>query len=246
MSLFTKSTWYSSRVQREVTLCRWGHYGQPVLIFPTAGGDAEEIERWQMIRALAPLLQAGRIKVYSCDSVAGQAWFSGEGSVEHRMWLMNRFQQYVRREVAPAIYTDCQSEGIPIWTAGASIGALHATSMVCRWPEAFHRALAMSGTYDLLRFMGLDRYTHDYWAATPLRFVPDLHEDGDHLALLRQRFVMFASGEGRAEAIQESWNMARILGGRQVPNWVESWGPGWHHDWPTWRAMMPKYLGEWT
>lgn len=245
MSTFVKSRWYSHRVEREVTLCRWGHFGQPVLAFPTAGGDAEEIERWQMIRALAPLIGAGRIKLYSCDSVAGQAWFAKEGSLEHRMWLMSQFQEYVRHEVVPAIYMDCNGEA-PVWATGASIGALHAVAMVCRYPDAFTRALAMSGTYDILRFAGTDRYTRHYYEATPLRFVPDLPEESAHLALLRQRFIMIASGEGRAESIEESWAMARVLGARKIPNWVSSWGPEWHHDWPTWRAMMPKYLGEWT
>jgi esterase/lipase superfamily enzyme len=77
---FLRSRWYSTRVRREVTMARWGYFGQPVLIFPTAGGDAEEVERWLVIRVLEPLIGAGRIKVYSCDSVAGQAWFSEEGS----------------------------------------------------------------------------------------------------------------------------------------------------------------------
>ena len=63
---------------------RWGHYGRPVLIFPTAGGDAEEIERMQLIGVLSPLLEAGRIKIYSCDSVAGRALVTKEGSVAHR------------------------------------------------------------------------------------------------------------------------------------------------------------------
>ena len=242
----TSTSWRSDRLGREVKMVRWGSFGQPVLIFPTAGGDAEEIERWQMIRALGPLIGAGRIKLYSCDSVAGQAWFAKEGSLEHRMWLMSQFQEYVRHEVVPAIHADCKTEGLPIWASGASIGALHAVAMVCRYPDAFHRALGMSGTYDILRFAGTDRYTHDYFQATPLRFVPHLDEHGRHLALLRQRFVLLASGEGRAEAVQESWDMARVLGGRQIPNWVDSWGPDWHHDWETWRVMLPKYLGEWT
>ena len=47
--------------------------GQPLLLFPTAGGDCEEVERWHMIDVLRPLIDAGAIKVYSCDSVAGQA-----------------------------------------------------------------------------------------------------------------------------------------------------------------------------
>ncbi len=243
---FLRSRWYSSRLEREVTLARWGYFGQPVLVFPTAGGDAEEIERWQMIRALGPLIGAGRIKVYSCDSVAGQAWFAQEGSLAHRMWLMNQFQEYVRYEVAPAIYDDCRSDGIPIWTAGASIGALHATAMVCRYPDVFHRALAMSGTYDLMRFTDDEHYTLDYHFASPMRFVPLLEDGSAQLELARRRFVMLTSGAGRAENMNETWQMSDVLGQRGIPNWVDAWGPQWHHDWPTWRAMMPKYLGEWT
>src|SRR5439155_507101 len=79
--------WYSHRVERDVQLVRWGHFGAPVLLFPTAGGDAEEIERFHVIEALEGLISAGRIKVYSCDSVAGQWLISGEGSVGHRCWI---------------------------------------------------------------------------------------------------------------------------------------------------------------
>ena len=83
--------WWSERVHREVTLVRWGTVGQPVLLFPTAGGDAEEIERFHLIDALAPLIDAGRIKIYSCDSVAGRALLAREGSARHQMWLQNQF-----------------------------------------------------------------------------------------------------------------------------------------------------------
>ena len=54
-------------------MVRWGVYGTPVLVFPTAGGDAEEIERNGLVNACGPLLAEGRIKLYSVDSVAGQA-----------------------------------------------------------------------------------------------------------------------------------------------------------------------------
>ncbi|MGH9388656.1 MAG: esterase family protein, partial [Vicinamibacteria bacterium] len=67
-----RTNWYSERLGQELLLVRWGEVGTPVLLFPTAGGDAEEIERFQVIDVLAPLLEAGRIKVYSCDSIAGR------------------------------------------------------------------------------------------------------------------------------------------------------------------------------
>ena len=238
-------TWHSERVQREVKLVRWGSFGQPVLLFPTAGGDAEEIERFLMIRVLRPLLDAGKIKLYSCDSVAGKAMLSREGSARHQMWLQNMFHQYVRHEVLPAIRNDCQAD-LEVWTAGASIGAFHAVAAVCRWPDVFSRAIAMSGTYDIRRFYdcGPNDFSDDFWVSSPLHFVPTLA--GRHLEVLRSRFILIPSGEGRAEDIGESWRLAHVLGSQGIPNRVDPWGPNVHHDWETWRAMLPKYLGEWT
>ncbi len=95
MSTKDISRWYSPHVEQNVQLVRWGHLGTPVILFPTAGGDAEEVERFHMIRVLEPLLEAGRIKVYSTDSVAGKAWFSGEHSGEYCSKLQNLFDSFI-------------------------------------------------------------------------------------------------------------------------------------------------------
>ena len=91
----TGSRWYSERVEQEIGLVRWGHWGQPVLVFPTAGGDAEEIERMHLVAALGPLIEGGRIKVYSCDNIAGRAFASGTGSVGYRCALLDRFEECI-------------------------------------------------------------------------------------------------------------------------------------------------------
>jgi esterase/lipase superfamily enzyme len=218
--------------------------GQPVLVFPTAGGDAEEIERFLMIRVLEPLLAAGRIKLYSCDSVGGRAWFDKATSAEHRMYMQHQYHQYIKHEVVPAIRKDCKSDDIGIWAAGASIGAFHAAAMVCRFPDMFHRALAMSGTFNIMKWIERPDPTEYFYVSSPLFFVPTLA--GRHLDVLKTRHVMFASGEGKWEDIHESFRLAKLLGDKGVPNYVDSWGKDWHHDWVTWRAMMPKYLDEWT
>ncbi len=141
----TGSRWYSQRVEQEISLVRWGHWGQPVLVFPTAGGDAEEIERMQMIGALAPLIDAGRIKVYSCDNLAGRAFADRAGSVEYRCALLDRFEDCIAREVVPAIRTDCNSGDIEVLAAGASLGAFMAVAVTCRYPWLFRAAVGMSG-----------------------------------------------------------------------------------------------------
>jgi len=142
------------------------------------------------------------------------------------------------------IRTDCRTEDIGIWAAGASIGAFHAAAVVCRFPDLFHKALSMSGTYNLMRFIEASEPNEEFRVSSPLHFLPQL--EGPHLEMLRKRYIHIATGEGRWENISESWALANALGAKGIPNHLDSWGADWHHDWVTWRAMMPKYLDEWT
>lgn len=233
--------WYSQRLRQEVGVARWGTYGTPVLIFPTAGGDCEEIERFHVIDAVSDLIDAGRIKVYSCDSVAGRSWIQGEGSDKHRAWVQNQFHQFVYHELVPGIRNDCKTPDIGIIVAGSSIGAFNALSVLCRYPDVFTKALCLSGTYNLTRFLN-GTVPEDFYFSSPLHFLPGL--DGAGLDAIRQRFVLFASGQGRAEDIGESWRAAEALGAKGIPNRVDAWGTEWNHDWPTWRRMLPQYLEE--
>ena len=237
----TVSRWHSDRIGQATTLVRWGHWGQPVLLFPTAGGDAEEAERMHMIGVLGPLIEGGRIKVYSCDSLAGRALADKAGTEAYRCWLLNRFHEYVAAEVVPAIRADCASEDIEVVAAGASIGAFNAVAAQCRYPHLFRAAIGMSGTYDLEGLLGF-RGDENYYFASPLAFLPGL--EGPLLERLRQRFVLMPFGQGRWENPGESWRMADVLGAKGVPNRVDPWGPDYDHDWVTWREMLPRYLDE--
>ena len=238
----SSTRWYSPRLQHEITLVRWGHWGQPVVLFPTAGGDAEEVERMQLIASVQPLLDEGRIKVYSFDSVAGKALAEQQGSVEYRCWLLKQTGEFVVHEVLPAIIADCGDTPRELIAAGASIGAYNAVAMLCRYPQVFKAALGMSGTFDLEGLMSFQG-NEDYYLSTPLTFLPNL-TDTAMLDTLRTRLVLLAFGQGRWECPDESWRLAEVLGSKGVPNRADDWGSGFDHDWPTWRQMLPNYLDE--
>jgi len=237
-----KVTWYSQRVRREVTVVRWGEVGTPVLLYPTAGGDAEEVERFHMIDALSDLLAAGRIKVYSADSLAARQWLTEERVTPLAGRVHNEFHECLMHEIVPFIRNDCGGGTLDIVTAGASIGAFNALASVCRHPDVFGLAICLSGTYDLTKFLQ-GPVDAEFWRASPLHFLPRLPE-GPQLERLRQRYVLLVHGEGRAESPEESWNVAKVLGGRRIPNRVVSWGKDWPHDWTSWRKMLPQYLAE--
>jgi esterase/lipase superfamily enzyme len=235
--------WVSPHVEQEVQLVRWGTFGAPVLLFPTAGGDAEEVERFKLIYVLQPLIEAGRIKVYSTDSIAGKAWTSKQHSAEYCSHLQNMFDSLVYREIVPAIRRDCNSADIEIIATGASIGAFNAVATICRHPDVFRLAIAMSGTFDLSKYLE-GRFIQDFYFASPLHFLPGL--EGSILERLQKRLILMPSGEGDYEDIGESWRMAHVLGSKGIPNRVDNWGPEWHHNWVTWREMLPKYLDEYA
>ena len=233
--------WFSDRMQQPITLARWGDFGTPVLVFPTAGGDAEEVERHHLVGACGGLIDSGRIKLYSCDSVAGKAMVAGTGSPAHRMWLLNQFHECIANEVVPAIHSDLGGHQPPIVTAGASIGAFNALAVMCRYPHAFGVAIGMSGTYKLERFFE-GEFNHDLYVASPIHFLPNL--EGPQLETLRTRFAILASGQGAWEDVGESWVAGNALGSKGIPNRVDPWGHEWDHEWPTWYKMLPQYLDE--
>jgi esterase/lipase superfamily enzyme len=242
-ALRVRERWYSSRLQMDITVVRWGVMGVPVLVFPSAGGDAEEIERQGLVNACGPLLAEGRIKLYSVDSVAGHAMVAKIGSPEHRLWLLNQFHECVRWEVVPAIHADLGGQVMDVIATGPSIGAFNAVAVLCRDPDVFGAAVGMSGSYRVDRFYG-GAWSQDLYYAAPLQFLPGL--DGEHLDRLRQRRVILASGEGDWEDVGSSWHMASALGDKGIPNRVDNWGPQWPHEWHTWREMLPQYLNELT
>jgi esterase/lipase superfamily enzyme len=242
-----KSTWKSpSMGGREITLVRYGVEGQPLLLFPTAGGDAEEPERFHLIDAIGDFLRDLRLKVYVCDSLAGQAWLKECKTLAQAAKVQNQFDQCIVREVVPAIRRDCATAaGEPyqgtLWAAGASIGAFNALAVLCRHPDIFATAICMSGTYNMNRFLD-GELNRDYYDSSPIDFVPDLR--GPHLDLLKQRFVLLAHGQGAYEDPEQSWKVERVLGPKAIPNRVDAWGQEWRHDWVTWRKMLPQFLGE--
>jgi len=83
----------------------------------------------------------------------------------------------------------------------------------------------------------------DFYFAAPLLFLPNLGA-GEQLERLRSRFVLLATGSGNYEYPADSWRLADVLGAKGIPNRVDDWGAEWHHDWPTWRRMLPQYLDE--
>ena len=72
------TSWFSPSLQKEMPIVSYGNYGTVLLLVPTAGADFLEYERFLLIDSLAPLIDSGRLKVYSVDSVNNDSWLNKE------------------------------------------------------------------------------------------------------------------------------------------------------------------------
>jgi esterase/lipase superfamily enzyme len=68
--------WFSPALQKEMPLAVYGHYGFALLMIPTAAADYLEYERFEMIDQLTPLIDAGKIKVFSINSINTESWMN--------------------------------------------------------------------------------------------------------------------------------------------------------------------------
>src|SRR6266850_1320725 len=171
--------WHSPRLGIELGVVVYGHYGPPLLGFPTSAGDETELEGQSMVGALADFIDAGRVKFFTINSVNGLSFYNKGAHPFHRSYVQSVFDSYLREEVVPFIWNNCQSPGIAISTMGASFGAYHAANSLFKHPDVIKRCFAMSGVYDLRNFMdGL--YDDNFYFNNPVDSLANWGPDGGH------------------------------------------------------------------
>ncbi len=232
-------SWYSPSLQKDMEVAIYGHYGPALLMFPSAGADYLEYERFYLIESIGGMIDAGRVKVFSINSINMESWLNHHMDPRAKAVRHQQYNRYVEGEVVPYIRASVGAEA-PLFTAGVSLGAFHGANVVFRRPDLFSGTLGLSGIYDLKEYAG-GYYDEDVYFNSPIDFLPNL-DDEDVLGRLRSLRLHFLSGSGPYEAPHETRRLSDVLSRMSVPHRVEVWGAEWGHDWPTWREMLPSYL----
>ena len=87
--------WYSPALDKEMPIAVYGHYGDALLMIPTAAADYLEYERFQLIEALRPLIDAGKIKIFSVNSINTESWMNKPMEGAHKAIRQNQFNEYI-------------------------------------------------------------------------------------------------------------------------------------------------------
>jgi len=232
--------WYSHRLGLDMGVAVYGHWGQPLLGFPTSAGDEWELEGQSMIGAMAPLIDAGRVKFITVNSVNSAGFYNKGAHPFHRSWVQSRFDAYVREEVIPFIHDNCHSHDVVISTMGASFGAYHAANTLFKHPDVVRRCFALSGVYDIKNFMD-GMYDDNTYFNNPVDYLSNL-SDPYVLGQLAQCDIHIATGCGPWENSGPSYRLSAILSSRGIRHSLDDWGPQGGHDWPYWKHQMWEYI----
>jgi esterase/lipase superfamily enzyme len=232
--------WHSPAVNKHMPIVTYGHYGFALLLVPTAAADFLEYERFKLIDALAPHIEAGKCKVYSINSLNNESWMNKPMNGAHKAIRQNQWNQYVWNEVVPYI-RNSSSPDTKIIVAGASFGALHSMNLFLKRPDLLNGVIAMSGVYNLMEYTD-GYYDEQVYFNSPAHYMPNL-TDHWYLDRIRQSgHIHIFSGSGPYEAPDAAREFAGILYNKGIWYELDVWGQEWKHDWPTWIKVLPHYL----
>jgi esterase/lipase superfamily enzyme len=233
--------WHSPRLGMHMPVVTYGHRGRPLLLFPTAAADFLENERFFLIKAIEPLLMAGRVRVFSIDSINRHAWMDRGLPVREQARRQALYSAYIEEELVPFIRHVSGDSGARALTTGASFGAFHAANSFFRRPDLFGGTIAMSGFYDLAPSY-LGGYSDDaVYFNNPMWYLANV--GGDQLERIRRDArVVIVTGQGEYEAPDRSRELSALLASKGVPHELDVWGHDVRHDWPSWRRMLPYHL----
>ncbi|HSK25329.1 MAG TPA: alpha/beta hydrolase-fold protein [Jiangellales bacterium] len=237
---------WSPAIGADGRVVTYGHWGRPVIVFPSEQGRAWDFENNGMVGAVADLVEGGRAKLYCVDSFDAATWSDSSQPVEDRARRHGAYESWVVDQVVPYIRDDCGGEPVEVITTGCSLGAYHALNFALRRADLFPLAICLSGNYDPTAWRAWGEPGDAVYFNNPMSYVPNLH--GEHLAWLRQQVsLLLVVGQGSWEvdptgALPSTLRMAELLREKGIRHELDVWGYDTPHDWPSWQRQLAHHL----
>ena len=220
----------------------YGHWGRPVIAFPSENGEVWDWESRGMVESLGDLLDGGRLKLYCVPSFDRESWTRRDLPLEERAQRHGHYEWWILTRLVPFVQVDSHTHAM--LATGASFGAYHAANFALKRADLFPVAICMSGVYDVSVQGGGARGDAVYFN-NPMDYVAHLH--GEHLDWLRREAsLVLVCGQGQWEdttgALESTQRFAGLLGAKGIPCELDLWGHDVPHDWPSWRQQIAHHL----
>jgi esterase/lipase superfamily enzyme len=226
--------YYSNTLSRNINLEVTGHWGYPILMFPSSYGQYTQNRDFGLNGSVMHFVDAGRIKLYNVETIDGLTFYADNMNSEAKIHNYELYMQFLNNELIPYIQNECNTHRIAV--AGVSFGGFHAANTALRFPDLVSHLFAMSGVFNIRNFVPLSDDMRIYFNC-PDEFMPN--EEG--WKYLHMQIVLGTSDWDSCKPNNQ--NMAGILSSKGIPHWYDE--KKWiAHDWPLWRMIFPEYVGN--
>lgn len=234
---------FSPSLGREMECEIFGDAGKICLAFPPQNGRFFDFKNFGMVNALAPEIDAGKMRLVCVDGIDGETWSASDRPPRERIERHEAWFHYVLDELVPRLRRESSSPETPLMTTGCSMGGFHAANFFFRAPQIFDTVVALSGLYHAGYFFG--NYSDDLvYLNSPVDCLPNMPADHAFMPLYRRSRMIFCVGQGAWEddLLASTRRLEAVLRAKGIPAWVDYWGHDVNHDWDWWRRQIRYFI----
>ncbi len=226
--------YYSNTMGMDINLEITGHWGHPVLMFPSSGGQYTQNTDFGLNGSVMQFVEEGRIKLYNVETLDMRSFYADGMASEIKIHNYELYMRFLQNELIPYIQRECNTHRVAV--SGVSFGGYHAANTAFRFPDFISHLFSMSGVFSIRNFVPLSEDMRIYFNC-PDEFMK--HEESwkyNHMQI-----VLSTSDWDSCKP--KNQHMAGILDSKGIAHWYDE--KKWiEHDWPLWKMVFPEYIGR--
>lgn len=217
-------------VKVEVT----GHYGYPIIMFPTSQGQYTQNNDFKLNESISWFVDNGRVKLYNVQTIDKYSFYDKGISPEQRIRNYELYMQFLIQEYIPYIQKLHSEHRVAV--AGASFGGYHAANFAFRFPGVVSHLFCLSGAFSIRNFM--DGFSNDLvYFNCPREFMRN-----DEAWKFKHMHIVLSTSD-QDICLEPTKEMAGILASKNIDHWYDE--QKWiSHDWPLWNMVFPIFIGR--
>lgn len=224
--------YYSNTLDRNINVEVTGHWGYPILLFPSSGGSYTQNNDFGLNQSVMKFIEEGRIKLYNVETLDMRTFYDDHLASEIKIQRYDLYMKFLQTELIPYLQNQCNTERIAV--GGCSFGGYHAGNTAFRFPDLVSHLFSMSGVFNIRNFTPLSDDMAIYYNC------PDEFMRNEEPWKYNHMEIVLSSSDWDS-CRPKNLHMSHVLNEKGIHHWYDE--KKWiEHDWPLWKMAFPEYV----
>jgi len=234
MPQITHTDYYSHILGKSIKVEVTGHFGTPVIMFPTSQGSYTQNADFHLNGSISWFTDNGKLKLFNVETIDNLSFYNKNISAYDRIRNYELYVQFLVQEFIPYIQKTHNTHRVAV--AGASFGGYHAANFAFRYPDLVSHLFCLSGAFSIRNFMDGIQDELVYFNC------PDEFVKNDEAWKYKHMHIVLSTSD-RDICLEPTRRMAAILTAKGINHWYDE--QKWiDHDWVLWRMVFPTFIGR--